>query len=133
MYLTIDGFEKLSKQEIFDMSVAHIASTRKKSIAGTHCVYSGSGCAAACFLKPKYRKNADTVVATQHGWPIGTGWSDLQYREAVPKHEEGLVSWLQNCHDRAPEEAFMQQWKDAMRKLAAHYGLSTEKLDAVPV
>lgn len=132
MYLTIEGFEKLSQQEIFDMSVAHIASTRKKSMDGSQCVYSGSGCAAACFLKPECRERADSAEPTHATFAGSSGWYGLQINGLVPVHEADLVAWLQECHDDAPEEIFMQQWKENMVDLAAMCGLSTEKLDAVP-
>ena len=123
---TIDGFEKLSKQELFDMSVAHIGTTRRKSLSvtGTSCTYGGSGCAAAPFLKPEYREKAD-------GEARGTGWGTLAFGKLVSDHEAQFVRRLQGCHDYAIADNFIHEWKEQMTDLAAMFGLSTEKLDAI--
>lgn len=138
MYLTIDGFEKLTQQEIFDMSVAHIASTRKKSVrlveadgeTGARCVYSGSGCGAAPFLRPECRKEADDIYDSE--W-ASASWSGLRGARLVPEHQMALVAYLQRCHDTSSEDRFVAEWKEKMQVAASEFSLSTEKLDAVPV
>lgn len=125
-YITIEGFEKLSKQQMFDMSVKHIAKTRKKSIKGASpwtstCSYSGIGCAAAPFIRPELRESAE--------W---SSWRALSRDGRVPLHHEDLVQALQHCHDGARTEHFVSEWKLHMKQLAVHENLSTEKLDCVP-
>ena len=138
-FITIEGFEKLSKQELFDMSVAHIAKTRQKSMktvvisggVGSYkcCSYAGSGCAAACFIKPEYREmagglsNGDTA-----------GWYTVLEAGRAPAHEESLISGMQGAHDDARDGyAFLSEWKENMRWVAEQHSLSTALLDAVLV
>ena len=138
-FITIEGFEKLSKQELFDMSVAHIAKTRQKSLktvvfpgaAGSYklCSYSGSGCAAACFIKPEYREMADGL-----GGGETAGWYSVLDAGRAPAHEESLISGMQGAHDAARDgDAFLSEWKKNMRRVAEQHSLSTTLLDAVPV
>lgn len=125
-YLTIEGFDQLSKQELFDMSVAHVGQTRTKSTTIKGCAYSGTGCAAAPFLKPENRTVADNMLM------MGTSWLSLVEMEKVPRHEHLFVVRLQACHDGSPEgDSFMHMWTFSMRQLAEQHGLSTEKLDAI--
>jgi hypothetical protein len=134
--LTIPGFESLSRQELFDISVAHIASTRKASLgtipgeSGDRCVYSGIGCAAAPFLREECREKADTVGS----------WGILTWEKYAPEVNRDLVKELQNCHDAAwdknapdPDRTFMLEWKRRMGYVAQNYGLDTTKLFAVEV
>lgn len=129
MYLTIPGFESLTAQQVFDLSVAHIASTRTKSLDPTdsdrRCIYSGSGCAAAPFLREECRKEADD--ATRGGWRI------LMSKGLVPGNNDELITLLQNAHDRTQDDQpFMPQWKAHMIQVAGYYELSTTELDKVP-
>lgn len=128
-FWTIPGFDNMSKQELFDMSVAHIASTRQKSMNGTECCYGGSGCAAACFLQPEKRDAADR----ERNWGKSSSWNSLAELQRVPAHERELVCALQRAHDNSDNLAFMPEWKSRMLVVAKNYGLSTDKLDAVPV
>ena len=131
-YITIDGFESLTKQQMFDISAKHILAAGKCSAndQGT-CSYAGSGCAAAPFIREDQREIADGLDIS--GW--GTGWKSLSDNGHVPKHEDDFVVRLQLCHDDAitvsSEEDFnfMELWEDSMRILAAEHGLSTAVLD----
>ena len=119
-YITIPGFEKLSKQELFDMSAAHICSTRQKSYGSVvGCSYAGSGCAAAPFIRPEHRQRADKY---------GT-WARQVDLLLAPDHETSFVLALQCCHDFATERGFFDDWKRNMCSLAERHGLSTAKLD----
>ena len=133
-YITIPGFEKLTQQEMFDISARHILATGKPSVneGSTLCVYAGSGCAAAPFIREDQREIADGLDTS--GW--GTGWQWLSNDGHVPKHEDDFVVRLQLCHDDnaatvSSEEDFnfMELWEDSMRILAAEHGLSTAVLD----
>lgn len=139
-YLTIPGFEQMSQQELFDASVAHVATTRQKSVQTINdpfigkpvqrCVYGGCGCAASPFLTPEGRTVADGVD--------GASWGRLASLEdgpLVPEHEAKFVSYLQDCHDDAHNEGeeFVRSWKQMMKRLAFDYNLDTSKLDAVEV
>lgn len=110
--ITIEGFEQLSKQQLFDMSLAHIRSTRKKSTQGSKCVYSGPGCAAAPFIRPEFRAYADRRK--------GTTWDQLQEEGLVPSHEYVFVNSLQLCHDNSPrDDDFMKEFNRGMERIAS--------------
>lgn len=126
-YLTIDGFESMTRQELYDMSARHILSTGVRSArpGDSGCVYSGTGCAAAPFLRPECREKADKA---DHG--ISTGWCTLAHVGFVPAHEENLISKLQQAHDACRDaDTFMQDWAKQMWAVARSFGLS----DAVVV
>lgn len=121
-YVTIPGFVKLSRQEIFDISAKHILSTKTKSVDGGTCMYSGTGCAAAPFILPEHRADCDKQGDA-------TSWSGLVSARLVPRHEAGLVQRLQSCHDSAPSgDAFMAGWRQRMLDLAKYAGLSDQVL-----
>ena len=116
-FLTIPGFEKLTKQELFDLSARHILRTRQKSMTtGSICTYQGSGCAASPFLREECRAEADDAV----GNPM---WGNLAEEGLVPDHELKFVSELQKCHDESSSLNFMPEWRNKMRRLADDYGL----------
>lgn len=131
-YITIDGFEKLTKQQAFDMAANHLLTTGVKSIqhidtvsvyANDMCSYAGSGCAASVFIKPDKRALADN-----------TGdWQSLEDKNRVP-HAIGLNDFiydLQAAHDdQSAGAGFMDSWEREMRSIADAAGLSTAVLDA---
>lgn len=124
---TIDGFENLTQQEIFDKAVHHILSTGvRAAFMGGPCTYGLTGCAAAPFIKPEFR---DKVSGE---WPPrwkSRGSADLHDYE-VPQHEEILIRNIQMCHDDVDTEApFLPQFKEGMRKLAHLYNLDTKALN----
>lgn len=121
-YLTIEGFEKLPPQQLFDMSAAHIQETRQKSysVEEKMCVYTGIGCAASVFLRPECRLKADEVGA----------WYTLAAEGMVPYHYMSLVIALQNTHDNCFSSSFMEEWLKGMRVVAERYGLNTGVLEA---
>lgn len=124
-YITIKGFESLSRQQLFDMALSHIRKTGKKSVTGDsdRCIYSGSGCAASVFIKPELRSMADDQEMVS--------WPALAESGLVPSDNEIFVSELQLCHDGARSEPhlFMKDFEDKMRTLADIYDLhySSEK------
>lgn len=125
-YATIPGFEALTLQQMFDISLAHIRSTRTKSIkpgSTSVCVYSGSGCAASVFLRPERRDEFDAMYAGH-----SVSWLTLAGTGHVPEHESYFVRELQNCHDRTPnkdgQEAFMAEYERSMSYLAERRGLT---------
>lgn len=133
-YATIDGFEKLSRQELFDMSLAHVRKNGKPSLAplyeGSHssvCVYSGIGCAAAPFLKPERREACDGLGS----WDAlvepevcgQTTYSETSLAVAPP-HEQALIRQIQQCHDNTPRgSTFLPSFNQRMRELAQREGL----------
>ena len=119
----IPGFEKLSKQELFDMAAAHVLKNGKASMWGGSCSYKGIGCAAAPFLTPERRE----------GNP--GSWLTLSRREEVPQHEATFIQDLQLCHDapaaeqrdaggRYDDKWFIEQYKMKMKLLAKANNLS---------
>lgn len=129
-FSTIEGFESLTKQQIADMAVKHIGSTGVKSVRvsvdpdiADQCVYSGSGCNAAVFLKEEHRAKMDDL----HG---GTGWQYLVRDGYVPTHECAFITELQSAHDSCSEGGHFKSDYDAnMRKLYREYELDTTELD----
>ena len=137
MFHTIDGFETLTAQQIFDMSAKHILSTGKPSMVNNTCVYSGSGCGASIFLKEESRPVMDNIMNDDNN---SSGWVTLTAHQHVSPHQSGLVMDLQNAHDNAAQyvsprqsglvmdldEAFMTHWKRRMFSIANQYGLNTD-------
>lgn len=123
VHITIEGFESLTNQQMFDMAVAHIAGTRQQSYKDGTCCYSGTGCNAAPFIKPEKRLAADS-----HG-----GWSMLVSHGLVSNHAEEFIEDLQDAHDRALRGNFMPEWKERMQSLAWRYDLDQTSINAVEV
>lgn len=121
--LTIDGFEQLSKQQMFDMAAKHILKTGKQSLKvieyGSGCTYSGSGCAASVFIKPEYHAQADDCGP----------WRILVKNGNASTHEKDFIQELQYAHDRALPDIFMFDWRGRMRVLAHDYQLNDEVLN----
>ena len=112
-YATIEGFEQLSEQEVFDRSKEHLLRQGEKSISpeGLGCLYrSGGGfmCAAGIFLRPESAAGCE-----------GKGWLDLRDRGWVPSTHAALVRELQYIHDATPAK----DWRAQLKALAAERGL----------
>lgn len=125
-YITIDGFENLTKQEVFDIAYKHINTTKRKSVMPTgcrhsfsECVYSGSGCAAAPFIKEECRSTRGS-------------WSSLAFEGLVPDTNAVIVDHIQICHDSAIEgELFLEEFNKKMSQVAEHYGLKIPEVNNV--
>ena len=120
-YITIEGFESLTKQQMFDMSAKHVLANGRRSTDAGGCVYSGIGCAAAPFIKPEDREAADSAEA-------GSTWPFLCSANLVPGHNSGLVAAMQRCHDSADSNGFVKDFKKRMREVAEWYNLSADVL-----
>ena len=112
----IEGFEYLSKQMMFDMALAHIRSTRTRSVdkATGQCVYSGSGCAASVFLTEEAKQQLQST------------WHCLVIDGRVPDHEVEFVQVLQRAHDndmRWDGKTFMDRYESAMYNISKIYDL----------
>jgi hypothetical protein len=133
----IAGFASMSKQQLFDMAAKHVLANGKPSVEVQSdgygvCCYSGIGCAAAPFIAPEWRNYSRG------------GWSHVAY-EANCDHEKFFIKELQKCHDGAAGAStrnhstlqytwienpdFIEDYKTAMRQVAADYKLNTEVLD----
>lgn len=99
-------------------TAAHLLAERKMSVdCDDSCVYSGSGCAAAPFIKPEFRELADSYGA----------WPNVKRRSS---HEAEFVRQLQMAHDGAKHgEGFLHSWKLTMRGIASRNNLSTALID----
>lgn len=113
----IPGFDNLTRQQMFDMSLAHIRTTRTQSVEGHTCVYTGSGCAAAPFIEPESRAAMDYHAAR-------TAWRDLVCEHDVSSHEADFVAALQHCHDNVTVDEFMYSYERRMEWLARNCGLT---------
>lgn len=121
----IDGFEKLTQQELFDKAAHHVQSNGRPSVrADNSCTYGGIGCAAAVFIKPEYREEL------RGSWPPAYREKDMGMHDyALPSHQSPLIKDLQFAHDYASKSVdFMAVWKVEMQKVAAKYSLSTAAL-----
>ena len=116
--LVIDGFEDLTPQQLFDMSLAHLRTTRKPSMDPVFgCTYGGSGCAAAPFLKPELRGQIDKCAGTG-----GINWATLTSTGLVPVKNSDLIAEFQRAHDVnhsiADPEEFMKRVEARFEKIA---------------
>lgn len=136
-YATIPGFEAMTRQQLFDMSLAHLRKTRAQSLSheGTKkavCSYAGSGCAARPFLTD------DFVASLEPGSDLDQAdWYGLCNRFFVPKTNADFIFSLQSAHDswrrtirRADGEpgepnpvSFMDHFHARMQTVADSYGL----------
>lgn len=124
-HITIPGFSKMSKLRMFNKAVAHMSSTREKSVnMYGSCVYSGSGCNAAPLIAHSFKK-ADALGK----------WSSIVEAGLASKNNVVFIDELQTAHDSAYEGAngdeFMASWMHGMRVVAARWNLSTAMLDKV--
>lgn len=125
-YMTIDGFENLTPQQCFDMTVDHLFKTKRKSIRqdsnSQACLYTGSGCAAAPFLAKETIEDVDNST-----------WDLLVRDGIVPSTHEYLIYSLQQCHDltTATEgREFLMELTDSLMNTADRFHLNTENLKA---
>lgn len=115
MYATIDGFESLTAQQVFDISAKHLlkqnAKSRKVGSTSGVCLYRGPDnrqCAAGPFLKDECASDCEQKA---WGWLVSDGH--------VPTTNQRLINTLQNVHDAYPVEA----WETQLRQVAAGYNL----------
>lgn len=144
---TIEGFETLSPQQIFDMSAKHILATKQKSVKfqseksvkfqseklGTVCVYGGSGCGASIFLTESAREEFDRFSGDPDMLD-GGAWSRLVIKKLVPDTNADLIIALQCAHDNSPEDdGFMDSWVTSMQKVAKKFDLELSVLEQANV
>lgn len=127
-YITIDGFDTLSKQEIFDTCVDHMAAVKRPSLSRKTCAYTGPGCNVAPFIKRENRREADILGV----------WESMVELDKVPTHECDMMVRLQTIHDDSAvlyntlnPHPFLEAWREDMLVLASEYGLDTGKLEKV--
>lgn len=130
-FITIEGFEKLSKQELFDMAAKHVLKNGEPSLDsnGAVCLYGGIGCAAAPFIKQGEHNTADK--GNEHG---ETSWKSLFMADLVPEHFADFVMHLQGCHDSwtcadKDSTTFVQHFKTRMGILGQAEGLDISVLN----
>lgn len=133
-YLTIDGLESMTQQQIFDLSAKHIMATQQKSVSDNGlCVYSGIGCAASVFLKDdEARQYCDALNPdAAEGKPsCESGWESLVRLKLAPLEHAGLITSLQITHDSAKTgEEFLDSWKKKMLEIAKRHHLDNSILD----
>lgn len=126
-YITVPGFSQMTKQNIFDRAVRHIAKTQRKSVGyNGDCVYSGSGCNASILIREDKRKFADELDS-------GSAWDDLVHDDHVPDTNMEFVLSLQYAHDNAGVVNsglnFLSGYKNRMKDVAIEWGLKTNILD----
>lgn len=120
-FITIEGFESLTEQQLFDMSVRHVGSNSRPSVDQEGvCSYAGIGCGAAPFIKPHERPRSELTNRT---------WGALYQQELVPEHHWEFILDLQQAHDRAAEEVcFCANYYQRALNLAEERGLNTAAL-----
>ena len=121
-YATIDGFEQLTPQQVFDISKNHLLTKNEKSMvqdegaaAGIKiCAYRGENskmCAAGPFLKDEEASKCE-----------GNDWYHLRYRShkvKVPAAHYDLVVALQEVHDYNDPPS----WENALESVAKDFNL----------
>jgi len=121
-YITIQGFEDLTPQQIFDTAARHIGKTRKPSVDHKRsCVYSGCGCNAAPFILPELREKAD-----EEG-----DWLSLIKEQLVPYIHKFFMQRLQTAHDYpavSSDEAFISGYLERMQEFAEAHQLDITAL-----
>ena len=123
----ISNFDQLTKQDMFDMALAHVRKNGKQSMRDGVCCYTGIGCAASVFIDPE-------SLAKLSQRNNGRSWNALVKNNGLSMHEQAFVSSLQGCHDRyipvrdlsdaENDELFMRQYEQHMRKLAEEHDLT---------
>lgn len=128
---TIEGFEQLTQQQIFDMSAKHMLSLDKRSMipgcgGDMACSYAGTGCAASVFLTDKGKKYLEG------------NWHSLIAFHGISPYQCTLVASLQQIHDNAPDgqgrsdgdkTTYLAHCRYHLTKLASEYNLSTAVLE----
>jgi hypothetical protein len=141
MYNTIEGFESLTRQQVFDLSTSHILKTKQKSVSVTkvpgsdepaeNCVYGGIGCAASVFLKDDATRIKCDEMAVRAG---GSSWYVLAQNRLVATTNYSTISALQQAHDSIRNDAdFFENWKKRMVKFAKDHSLDASILDQANV
>ncbi len=123
----ISNFDQLTKQDMFDMALAHVRKNGKQSMRDGVCCYTGIGCAASVFIDPE-------SLATLSQKNNGLRWKNLVMNNVLSMHEYAFVNSLQGCHDRyipshdlsdaENDELFMRQYEQHMRALADKHDLT---------
>lgn len=124
----ISNFDQLTKQDMFDMALAHVRKNGKQSMRDGVCCYTGIGCAASVFIDPE-------SLATLSTDDNGRRWRVLVMNNGLSMHEQAFVSSLQDCHDRCyipthvlsdaeNDVLFMRQYELHMRALADKHDLT---------
>lgn len=110
-YATIDGFESLTAQEVFDIAAGHLLKQMQRSETGKGCSYRGENglmCAAGPFLKDEYATKCE-----------GLSWYGLKKDELVPDINLALIGELQMVHDAS----FPDVWPHKLEALAIRHDL----------
>ena len=111
----IKGFGRLTRQQVLEMSVAHVLKNGRPSMKWGSCSYAGIGCGAAPFLTAEAR---DTLYGS---------WGALVESCYVPSHNRSLIQQLQHCHDTSTvvgmsNEEFIPKYKRRIRVLVEKEG-----------
>lgn len=120
-YGTIDIFEDLTEQQVFDISARLLLRqrTQSKDRNGACAYRSAEGmCAAGPFLRDDFCNTTDTS---------DTAWRKLVNEGFAPETHCSLVSALQAIHDDSSSN--MSDWVAALRGLAETKGLDTVVVD----
>lgn len=128
--VAIDNLGQLTAQQVLDMAIDHINTTRRRSVresvkdARLVCEYGGIGCAAAPFIKPEYREK------------LRGGWEGIYFegprrgqpQACTPSSHVELIVGLQMAHDGSKGPNFMAEWKAKVDQLAADLGLDSSRI-----
>ncbi len=123
----ISNFDQLTKQDMFDMALAHVRKNGMQSMHNGVCCYTGIGCAASVFIDPE-------SLAKMSPNNDGHSWKLLVMNNGLSEHEQVFVSRLQTCHDGYEtsyklsdadnDAAFMHHYEEHMRALAEEHDLT---------
>ena len=126
----ISNFDQLTKQDMFDMALAHVRKNGKQSMQSMRdgvCCYTGIGCAASVFIDPE-------SLAKLSPKDNGSCWEVLVTNNGLSEHEQAFVSHVQSCHDdyatnyklsdADDDAAFMHHYEERMKALAEEHDLT---------
>ena len=118
---TIPGFAELTPQQAFDLSLAHLRTTRKQNMNDGRCAYSGAGCAAAPFL------SADSREAMNGCDSDGNSWGVLVHDNDLSHANYDLIYDLQQIHD-SWEPTYQTSYRnDFMAYIETHFREMAER------
>ncbi len=112
-------FSKKAKQWMFDKAISFVIEQGKASVTKDgKCMYrgpKGTKCAIGALIPDKlYTRNMDTYSSVDQFIP-GCAYSDPR---------EAFLSDLQECHDYADDEDFVNDVRRLARKMAKEHGLN---------
>lgn len=122
----IDGFENMTKQQLLDLSVAHLLGTRKPGVREntSACVYSGSGCGAAPFIKEAFRGEADREGSWEGVSAAFGSHHEMDFIMALQRAHDDAWGWASRITEDQRVALWFDIWKRNIKMIALATGLT---------